>query len=317
MESADEALSLTQEVNVKRIINCAITGSIHVPSMSPYLPITTDQIAQNAIDAAEAGAATVHIHARDPKDGRASGDLGLYEEIIGKIREANKEVIICVTTGGGVGMGVEQRISVVPKLKPQLASMNAGSLTWGLFPLLNKIKEFDHPWEKEMLEMTRGYIFKNSFKDMEYMLNTMNENGTKAEFECYEVGHIYNVKYLQKTGFIKDKPYLQFVLGINGGIGASVYDLINMKDTADRLFGIDGYNFSAFGAGKDEYPICTQSLLLGGNVRVGLEDNLYVKKGVFAEKNAVLVEKMGRIMNELDIQIATPAEAKDILGLNK
>jgi uncharacterized protein (DUF849 family) len=299
----------------KRIINCSITGSIHTPSMSPYLPITPDQIAQSALEAASAGAATVHIHARNPENGQPTADLNLYEEIVDKIRAKNKEVVICVTTGGGPAMTVEQRIGAVPRLKPQLASMNAGSLTWGLFPMLGKMKEFKYAWEKEMLEMTRGYIFKNSFEDMEYMLSTMNENDTKAEFECYEVGHIYNVKYLQNTGFIKGKPYLQFVLGILGGISSSPYDLINMKDTADRLFGTDGYEWSAFGAGRAEYPICMQSLLLGGNVRVGLEDNLYLKKGVFAKSNAELVEKMARLMTELDIEIATPAEAKVILGL--
>lgn len=300
----------------KTIINCAITGSIHVPSMSPYLPITPDQIAQNAIDAAKAGAATVHIHARDPENGKPTADLNLYEEIIDKIKSENKDVIICVTTGGGPAMTVEERIGAVPRFKPEMASMNAGSLTWGLFPLIDRIKDFNHPWEKEMLEMTRGYIFKNSFADMEYMINVMNENGTKPEFECYEVGHIYNVKYLQNVGLIKGKPYLQFVLGILGGINSSPYDLINMKDTADRVFGEDGYEWSAFGAGRAEYPICTQSLLLGGNVRVGLEDNLYLEKGKLAENNAQLVDKMVRITTELGLEIATPSEARKILGLN-
>ncbi|SDY89742.1 Uncharacterized conserved protein, DUF849 family [Proteiniborus ethanoligenes] len=301
----------------KRILNCAITGSIHTPSMSPYLPITPDQIAQNAIDAANAGAAAVHIHARDPENGKPSSDLGLYEEIIDKIRAKNKDVIICITTGGGAGMTVEQRASVVPKFKPELASMNAGSINWGLFPAAARIKEFKYDWEKPMLEMTKGFIFQNTFADMEGILNIMNENGTKPELECYDVGHLYNVKFLQSAGLIKGKPYLQFVLGINGALAATPYDLQYMKETADRLFGVGGYEWSAFGAGRAEFPTCVQNLFLGGHVRVGMEDNLYLGKGKMAENNAQLVEKMARLMNELDFEIATPDEAREILGIKK
>jgi uncharacterized protein (DUF849 family) len=299
----------------KRIINCSITGSIHVPSMSPYLPITQDQIAQNAIDAANAGAATVHIHARNPDNGMPSASLEIYNEIIEKIRAKNKEVIICITTGGGAGMTVEQRVGVVPEFKPALASMNAGSINWGLFPAAAKIKEFKYDWEKAMLEMTKGFIFENTFADMETMIKIMNENGTKPELECYDVGHIYNLKFMQSVGLIVGKPYLQFVLGINGALGSSSYDLINMKQTADRLFGVDGYEWSAFGAGRAEYPICVQNLFLGGHVRVGMEDNLYLGKGVMAKNNGELVEKMARLMKEFDYDIASPAEAREILGL--
>jgi len=301
----------------KRILNCAITGSIHVPSMSPYLPITQDEIAQNAIDAANAGASTVHIHARDPKDGKPSSSLEIYEEIIDKIRAKNKDVIICITTGGGAGMTVEQRVSVVPKFKPELASMNSGSINWGLFPAAAKIKNFKNPWEKAMLEMTKGFVFQNTFADMESMIKIMNENGTKPELECYDVGHIYNVKFLMDSGLIVGKPYLQFVLGINGALGSAVEDLNMMKETADRLFGKGNYEWSAFGAGKAEYPICMQNLLLGGHVRVGMEDNLYLSKGVMAKNNGELVEKMARIMKEFDYEIATPDEAREILGLKK
>lgn len=301
----------------KRIINCSITGSIHTPSMSPYLPITPGQIAQNAIDAANAGAATVHIHARNPKNGMPSSDLEIYREIIEKIRAKNKEVIICITTGGGAGMTVEERVAVVPEFKPALASMNAGSINWGLFPAASKIKEFKYEWEKPMLDMTKGFIFQNTFADMEVMIKTMNETGTKAELECYDVGHIYNVKFLQNVGLLKGKPYLQFVLGINGALGSTPYDLMNMKETADRLFGVGGYEWSAFGAGKAEYAICTQNLLLGGHVRVGMEDNLYLSKGKMAKNNGELVEKMSRIMKELDFEIATSAEAREILGLER
>lgn len=301
----------------KRILNCAITGSIHVPSMSPYLPITPDQIAQNAIDAASAGAATVHIHARDPENGKPSSDLKLYEEIIDKIRAKNNDVIICITTGGGAGMTVEERIAVVPTFKPEICSMNAGSINWGLFPAAARIKEWKYDWEKPMLEMSKGFIFQNTFADMEVMLKTMKENGTKAELECYDVGHLYNVKFLQDVGLIEGKPYLQFVLGINGALAATPYDLQYMKETADRLFGVGGYNWSAFGAGRAEYPTCTHNLFLGGHVRVGMEDNLYVSKGNMAKNNAELVEKMARIMKEFDYEIATPDETREILGIRK
>lgn len=301
----------------KRIISCAITGSIHVPSMSPYLPITTDEIAQNAIDAANAGAASVHIHARNPENGQPSSDLNLFEEIIQKIRAKNKDVIICITTGGGFYMTVEERAAAVPRLKPELASMNAGSINWGLFPAAAKIKEYRFDWEKPNLDGTKDVIFKNTFGDMEKILTMMNENGTKPELECYDVGHIYNVKFMKDAGYIKGKPFLQFVLGINGALAATPYDLQYMKETADRLLGPDGYEWSAFGAGKAEFPTCIHNLFLGGHVRVGLEDNLYLSRGRLAKNNAELVEKMARIMQDLDFEIATPSEAREILGLNK
>ena len=299
----------------KRIVNCSITGSIHTPSMSPYLPITPDQIAQNAIDAASAGATAVHIHARNPENGAPSPKLELYEEILSKIKAKNKDVIICITTGGGMGMTVEQRVAVVPKFKPELASMNAGSINWGLFPVAAKIKNWKYDWEKPMLESTKGFIFQNTFADMQGMIEIMNAQGTKPELECYDVGHLYNVKFLQEEGLIKGKPYLQFVMGINGAIQATPYDLQHMKLTADRLFGVGGYEWSAFGAGKAEYPICIQNLFLGGHVRVGMEDNLNVSKGVPAKCNADLVEKMVRLMRELDFEPATPSEAREILGV--
>ena len=300
-----------------RIISCAITGSIHTPSMSPYLPITPDEIAQNAIDAANAGAAVVHIHARNPENGMPSPSLELFKTIIDKIRAKNQDVIICLTTGGGAGMTVEDRISVVPEFTPELASMNSGSINWGLFPALEKIKKFKYDWEEPMLAMSKGFVFQNTFADMEVMLKTMNENGTKPELECYDVGHIYNAKFLQSAGLIKDRPYLQFVMGINGAIASTPYDLIHMKETADRVFGVDGYEWSAFGAGKMEFPICVQNLLLSGHVRVGLEDNLFLSKGVLAKNNGELVEKMARIMKELDIIPASPDEARGILGITK
>lgn len=299
----------------KRIVNCSITGAIHTPTMSPYLPITPEQIAQSAIDAANAGATTVHIHARNPENGMPTPDLEVYDEIVRRIRDRNRDVILCITTGGGAGMTVDQRVAVVPRFKPDLASMNAGSMNWGLFPIASKIKDFKYEWEGAMLAMTKDFVFRNTFADMEIMLKTMNEHGTKPELECYDVGHIYNLKFLKDVGLITGKPYLQFVLGINGGIGAHPDDLMMMKQTADRLFGVGQYEWSAFGAGRFEYPICTQNLFLGGHVRIGLEDNLYLSKGVMAKSNAELVEKMIRIMREFDIEPASPAEGRAILGI--
>jgi uncharacterized protein (DUF849 family) len=301
----------------KRIVNCSITGSIHSPTMSDYLPYKSEDIAQQALDAASAGAASVHIHARDPQTGKPTSDLDVYDKILSKIREKNKEVIICITTGGGLGMTVDQRIITVPRFKPELSSMNAGSLNWDLSALATKYSTWKFDWEKPYYANTKGFIFQNAFGDMERMLTVMNENGTKPELECYELGHIHNVKTLMDGGFIKGKPYLQFCLGINGAIDSTHGDLIAMKDAADRAIGTGNYEFSAFGAGKAEYPICIGNLLLGGHCRVGLEDNLFLAKGRPAKSNAELVEKMVRIMREIDLEPASPAEAREILGLKK
>jgi len=299
----------------KRIISCAITGSIHLPTMTPYLPITPDQIAQNALDAADAGAAIVHLHARNPDTGQPSPDLNLYRQIIDQVRARNKDVVICLTTGGGAGMSVEQRVSVVPEFKPELASMNTGSMNWGMFPLLNKYKEFKFPWEGQYLNATRDFVFPNTFESMEKMCKIMDASGTKPELEAYDVGHLYNIAYLLQAGIVKPPITMQFVTGILGGIGSSPYDIMNMHQTADRLFGKDQYNWSVIGAGKAEFPDAMLSLILGGHVRVGMEDNLYLSKGVFAKSNAELVAKMVRMMADLDMEPATPAEAREMLVL--
>jgi uncharacterized protein (DUF849 family) len=301
----------------KRIVTCALTGSIQIPTMSEYLPLTPDQLAQHALDAAAAGASVIHIHARDPKTGQPSADLNIFDEILGKIKAKNKDVNICLTTGGGAGMTTEQRASVVPRFKPALASCNAGSMNWGVFGIAAKFKEFKHPWEPAQLEYCKGMVFSNSFADLFKLTAIMAENGTKPELECYDVGHIHNVQYLIQAGYIKAPVYLQFVTGILGGIGATPYDLINMVQTADRIIGKDNYVWSSFGAGRNEYPICTQALFMGGNVRVGMEDNLHLKKGVLAKNNAELVEKMVRIMSEFDFEPTTPAETRELLGLKK
>jgi len=301
----------------KRIITCAITGSVHIPTMSEYLPITPQQIAENALGAAEAGAAVVHIHARNPENGMPTSDLKVFEEIIGRIREKNKELIICLTTGGGAGMSVDERVSVVPAFKPELASCNLGTINWGIFAITEKYKEFKYDWEKVMIELTKGYIFQNSFLDLMKMTSIMNENGTKPELEVYDVGHLYNCAFLLQKGYLKPHVYLQFVTGILGGIQSTPYDLMALHTTADRLFGAGNYQWSVIGAGRQQFPMCTMGLLLGGNVRVGMEDNLYVAKNVLAKNNGELVAKMAAIMRQFDLEPATPAEAREILSLSK
>ena len=298
----------------KVIINCAITGAIHTPTMSPYLPIQPEDIARQAIDAAKAGATTVHIHIRDPKDGRPSTDVSLFGTIIDMIK-AESDVIICTTTGGGLGMTVEERVAVVPKYKPELASCNMGSINFALFPILNKLKEFKYDWEEGYLSMTKDFIFRNTFQDLEKVTTIMKENGTKPELEIYDVGHLNNAAFLLNAGLVEPPLYLQFVMGILGGIPASIQNLVFLKESADRLLGKGNYVYSAFGAGKMEYPICTTSVLMGGHCRVGLEDNLYLGKGVMAKSNAEMVEKMRRIIEEFSLDVATPDEGREILGL--
>ncbi len=303
--------------NNVRVISCAITGSIHTPTMSPYLPITQDEIAENALMAASAGAAAVHIHVRNPQNGMPSSDLNIYREVIEKIRAKNTDVIICLTTGGGAGMTVEQRMAVVPEFKPELASMNSGSINWGLFGLSEKIKEWKYPWEPQMMALTRNYIFDNTFESMMKMVTAMEASGTKPELEAYDIGHIYNIAFLIKQGLIKLPVYIQFVTGILGGIQSNYYDIYHMYETAEKVIGKGNYVWSVIGAGKSQFPATTQSLLMGGNVRVGMEDNLYLSKGVLAKNNGELVEKMVRIMKEFDLRPATPDEAREILGIKK
>ena len=299
----------------KRIVTCAVTGSIHTPSMSDYLPITPEQIADNALGAAEAGAAIVHIHARNPENGLPSPELHLFREIIDRIRDKNQEVIICLTTGGGAGMTVEQRAAVIPEFKPELASCNLGSINWGMFPKLGKIKEFKFEWEPVLLELSKGAIFQNTFDDLMKITTIMKENDTRPEFEVYDVGHLYNCGFLLQAGYVKPPVHLQFVTGILGGIQATPYDLMYLHNTAERILGSANYTWSVIGAGRQQFPICTMGLILGSHVRVGLEDNLYLAKGVKAKNNAEQVTKMVRIMNEFDLQPASAAEAREILGL--
>jgi uncharacterized protein (DUF849 family) len=296
----------------KVIITAAITGSIHTPTMSPYLPITPKEIADEAVRAYEAGAAVCHVHARDPETGRPSPDLNLFKEIITSIK-SRCNVVICISTGGGAGMTVEQRVAPVKLYKPELASFNAGSINFALFPLISRYKEWKFEWEKERLAMSEDSIFSNTFKSMREYCAIFNETGTKPEFEIYDAGMVNNVAFMIQAGYIKRPVYIQFVMGVLGGITPSSENLLFLVDYAHRQIG--DFLFSVCVAGRAQFSIGTQSLLIGGNCRVGLEDNLYVEKGVMAKSNAEQVTKMVRIAKEFGIEAVTPDEARKILGL--
>ena len=300
----------------KRIISCAITGAINVPSQSPYLPITPSEIAENAIGAAKAGAASVHIHVRNPITGEPVNDLALFEEVHQQIRKTNSDVIICFTTGGKLGSPVAERGAVVPHFKPELASLNAGSINWGLFRAMDRIEEYKYSWEYDYLK-NEDQIFPNTFKSMKDTLTLMKEAGTKPELEVYDIGQLYNIQYLLSEGYLEEPLFIQFVTGILGGINSTPYDIMNLHTTAERLFGRGNYEWSVVGAGKTSFPSATMNLILGGHVRVGLEDNTYLKKGVLAKNNAELVEKIVRIASELGFSPATPDEAREILGIKR
>lgn len=298
----------------KVMISAAITGSIHTPTMSPHLPITPEQIAAEAVAAARAGAASVHLHARDPHDGRPRPEVELFRPMVEHIR-SQCDVIVCITTGGGLGMTPQERAQAVAALHPELASFNMGTINFALHPVAEKHQQWRHPWEKEFLEGSKDGIFRNTFADMEMLCRIFKESGTKPELEIYDVGHLYNAAYILDEGWLAPPLFLQFVMGILGSIQPTLPDLVHMQTTADRLFGPQNYVWSAFGAGKMEFPICTAAALMGGGCRVGLEDNLYLAKGRMAESNAELVEKMVRILAEFSLEPATPDEARQKLGL--
>jgi len=296
----------------KVIITAAITGAIHTPSMSPYLPLAPEQIADEAIRVHEAGGAVAHIHVRDPKTGYPTADQGAYREIAAKVKK-RCDLILCFTTGGRLGEPVEKRLKVVSTLKPELSSLNAGSLNFALFHVADKIKTWKFPWEKEYLEGTEDFISPNTFRTMRQYLSVMNGNETKPEFEIYDVGMINNVAFLIEAGHVKKPVYLQFVMGILGGIPATPQNLIFLVESAKSAIG--DFEFSVCAAGKMQFHLCTQSLLLGGHARVGLEDNLYLSKGVIAKSNAEQVSKIIRIAKELGFEHATPNDARKILNL--
>jgi len=296
----------------KVIITAAITGSIHTPTMSSHLPVTPKEIADEAVRAFEAGAAVCHVHARDPKDGRPSSDLSLFKEIITSIK-SRCNIIVCITTGGGAGMTVEERVAPVRLYKPEVASFNAGSVNFALFPLISRYKEWKFEWEKERLAMSEDFIFSNTFKSMREYNAVFNEAVTKPEFEIYDAGMVNNVAFMIQAGYTKKPVYIQFVMGVLGGITPSSENLLFLVDYARRQIG--DFLFSVCVAGRAQFPICTQSLLIGGNCRVGLEDNLYLEKGKMAKSNAEQVAKMVRIAKEFGVEAATPDEARKILGL--
>ncbi len=296
----------------KAIITAAITGSIHTPTMSEYLPITPQQIADEAVRAHEAGAAVCHVHARNPETGMPVADVNLMKEIITKIK-SRCNIVVCITTGGGLGMTVEQRVAPVILYKPELASFNAGSINFALFHAIPRFKEFKFPWEKQYLGMSEDFIFPNTFKSMREYCAIFAEHGTKPEFEIYDSGMVNNIAFMIEAGYVKRPVYIQFVMGVLGGITPSSENLMFLVDYANKLIG--DFEFSVCVAGRAQFPICIQSLLIGGNVRVGLEDNLYLDKGRMAKSNAEQVAKIARIARELGIDPATPDEARHILGL--
>ena len=297
----------------KVVITCAVTGAIHTPSMSPYLPITADEIAEAAIGAHEAGAAIVHLHARDPKDGRPDQRPEAFAPFLAKIRKACN-VVVNITTGGAPTMTVDERLKPCAHFKPEVASLNMGSMNFGLFPMLERFKEFKYDWERPYLAGSDDRIFKNTFKDIELILDTCNANGTRFEVECYDIGHLYTLRHFADRGVIRPPFFIQSVFGILGGIGPHPEDVAHMKRTADRLFG-NQYIWSVLGAGRNQLPIAAQSVALGGNVRVGLEDSLWIGPGKLAESNAQQVRAARQVIEGLGLEVATPDEARTILEL--
>tara|TARA_B100001939_G_scaffold123020_3_gene106677 strand:+ start:1968 stop:2936 length:969 start_codon:yes stop_codon:yes gene_type:complete len=306
-------MSTANEHSGKVIITCAVTGAIHTPSMSPYLPVTPEEIIADSLAAAEAGAAILHLHARNPLDGRPDQSPEGFAPFLSRIKQ-NTEAVINITTGGSPYMSVAERAAPAATYKPELASLNMGSMNFGLFPMLNRFKEFKHDWERAHLEGSRDLVFRNSFQDIEYVLQTCYGNGTRFEFECYDISHLYNLAHFADRGLVKAPFFVQSVFGLLGGIGGHPEDVLHMKRTADRLFGTD-YRWSVLGAGANQFRIAAQSAALGGNVRVGLEDSLWAGKGELATSNAVQVEKVRKIIEGLGLSVATPDEARAILNL--
>jgi uncharacterized protein (DUF849 family) len=296
----------------KVIITAALTGNIHVPSMSPYLPITPAQLIQEAVRCEEACAAVVHVHARNPEDGKPTTDADIYREILSGIK-SKTHLVVSPTTGGTAAMTPEQRIAVVRELKPEMATFNAGSMNFALYPIANQIEHFQFVWEREFLESTENFIFPNTFKSLKHFCETMNEVETKPELEIYDVGHITNLAQILAEGYLKKPLYLQFVLGILGGIAATVDNLVFLYNSARKVLG--EFQWSVCAAGRHQFPMGTVSMVMGGNMRVGLEDNLYIGKGKLARSNAEQVEKAIRLATELGLEIASPDDARAMLNL--
>ncbi|PUE30414.1 3-keto-5-aminohexanoate cleavage protein [Limnohabitans sp. JirII-29] len=297
----------------KVIITCAVTGAIHTPSMSPYLPVTPEEIIEASVGAAEAGAAIIHLHARDPITGKPDQSPEAFAKFLPQIK-ARTNAALNLTSGGSPFMKIDERIQPSLRFAPEVASLNMGSINFALFPMLERFKTFKHPWEKEHLEGSRDLIFRNTFKDIEYALAACAANGTRFELECYDIGHLYNLAHFAERGLIKPPFFVQSVFGILGGIGVHEEDVMHMKRTADRLFGKD-YQWSVLGGGRHQMRIATLSIGLGGNVRVGLEDSLWQGKGTLAKSNADQVRQVRQIIEGLGHEVATPDEAREMLQL--
>ncbi|HEX3982978.1 MAG TPA: 3-keto-5-aminohexanoate cleavage protein [Acidisoma sp.] len=297
----------------KVIITCAITGAIHTPSMSPHLPVTADDITSAAVEAAEAGAAIVHLHARDEQTGRPDQTPEAFARFLPRIKQATNAVVN-LTTGGAPYMTVQERVRPAEVFKPEVASLNMGSMNFGLYPMLRRFKDFEHAWEAEALENSCDLVFRNTFKDIEFVLKTLGDGGTRFEFECYDTAHLYNLAHFLERGLVRPPLFVQTVFGILGGIGPHAEDVLHMKRTADRLFGSQ-YKWSVLGAGRNQLPIAAQAAAMGGNVRVGLEDSLWSGPGRLASSNAEQVRAVRQIVEGLGLSIATPDEAREILQL--
>ncbi|HWI85422.1 MAG TPA: 3-keto-5-aminohexanoate cleavage protein [Sphingomonas sp.] len=299
----------------KVIISCAVTGGAHTPSMSPYLPITPEQIAEESIAAAKAGAAIVHLHARNPEDGRPDGDPALFQRFLQRIKGETDAIINISTGGGGPGMPVPERARAGVALKPEMCSLNMGSINFNLSELASRDRVWKYDWEQKFLRATSGLVFQNTFDDIEWILEHIGKaGGTRFEYECYDISHLYTLAYFLERGLVKPPLFVQSAFGIRGAIGAHPEDILHMKRTADRLFGND-YRWSVLAAGKHQMPVATMACLMGANVRVGIEDNLFIERGQLAISNAEQVAKIRRILEELGMSIATPAEARQMLDL--
>ncbi|WP_340252295.1 BKACE family enzyme [Roseobacter sp. HKCC-CH-9208] len=297
----------------KVVITCAVTGAIHTPSMSPFLPVTPQEIIDDGIKAFEAGASILHLHARDPENGRPTQDPEMFRKFLPQLKQATSAVLN-LTTGGSPHMTVAERMRPAAELKPEVASLNMGSMNFGLYPMLNRFKEFKHDWEREHLENSRDLVFKNTFADIEHILRTGNANGTRFEFECYDTSHLYNLAHFVDRGLVRSPFLVQTVFGLLGGIGAHPEDVAHMKRTADRLFG-DTYVWSVLGAGRNQLPVAAQAAAQGGNIRVGLEDSLWSAPGQLAQSNADQVRKARALLEGLSLEVATPDEAREMLDL--
>lgn len=298
----------------KTIVTCAITGSIHTPSMSPYLPVMPEQIADQAVAAAAAGASILHLHARNPEDGRPSPSPDLFMKFLPSIK-SRTDAIVNITTGGGQGMSLDERLAAAELASPEMTSLNMGSMNFGLYPMAQRYKQFKYDWEPQHLERSRDAIFRNTFSDIEQVLQRLGEgHGVRFEFECYDIGHLYTLAHFLDRKLVKPPLFVQTIFGILGGIGPEPQNVLAMRETAERLFG-DQYYWSVLAAGRFQIPFCTMAATMGANVRVGLEDNLFLGKGQLADSNAALVQKICRILQELSIDIATPDETRQMLSL--